>query len=149
MVVPSKPGQSTSSSAGVLADADDDDAEEDEEGNPEEADSETPVDFGALYAPSSGEDVAQRLDGVRLRQDVREVAQEHRHSLHGPHDTTDQQVRVEATERQVDGARFFIAQAGNEQTCNRQQETEISCESKFKNLTISSKITVAHSAQSL
>ena len=84
--------------AGVLADADDEETDRDERENPREADDYSPVDLFAFNAPSSGEDVSQRLDGVRLRQDIGDVAQIDGHTFHGPQHSAEQQIRVEAAQ---------------------------------------------------
>ena len=101
---------------GVLADADDEKAERQQGEDPAETDGYAPVDLGPVEAPGAGEDVAQRLDGVRLRQKVGDVAQVDGHALHRPQHAAQQQVRVETAHRQVDGARLLVAQTRHQES---------------------------------
>ena len=60
--------------ARVLADTDDDETERQHGKDPAPTDDDTPVDLGPLNTPAASENVSQRLDGVRLRQEVSNVA---------------------------------------------------------------------------
>ena len=109
----------------VLAHTNDDDAERQQRKDPAEADDDAEVDLLAIHAPSASEDVPQRFDGVRLRQEVRDVAQVDGHALHGPQHSTEQQVGVEAAQRQVDGARLFVAQTRHDESCTDQSHQSV------------------------
>ena len=112
----------------VLADADGYQTEGEQYGDPSKAGDHAQVNFWFIHAPPAGENVAQRLNGVRLRQKIRNVPQVDGHALQGPHDTTQQQSRVEASQRKVGGRRFFAANA-------RQQESWAKIHDIFQNET--------------
>lgn len=82
----------------VLADANDKETESHEPEYPRETGDDAPVDLWAIDTPSSGKDISQRLDSVRLRQDVRDVAQVDWHTFHRPQHSTEQQIRVETAQ---------------------------------------------------
>ena len=100
----------------VLADTHDDKTQSQEGENPAKADHDSEVNFGPLNAPASAEDVPQRLDGVRLRQEVGNVTQVDGHALHRPKHTAEQEIRVEAAQWEMDGTGLFVAQSRHHQT---------------------------------
>lgn len=100
----------------VLADTHDDKTQSQKGENPAKADDDAKVHFGPFNAPTSAKDVPQRLDGVRLRKEVGNVSQVDGHALHGPKNTAEQEIRIEAAQREMDGTGLFVAQSRHHQT---------------------------------